>query len=40
MLASMPPAQLAEGRGVTLTPSHAELTIVEAASILNVCDRT
>jgi hypothetical protein len=30
MLASML-AQLAEGRGVTLMPSHAELTTVEAA---------
>jgi hypothetical protein len=35
MLASML-AQLAEGRGVTLMPSHAELTTVEAASMLNV----
>ena len=35
MLASML-AQLAEGRGITLMPSHAELTTVEAASMLNV----
>jgi hypothetical protein len=35
MLASML-AQLDEGRGVTLMPSHAELTTVEAASMLNV----
>jgi excisionase family DNA binding protein len=35
MLASML-AQLAEGCGVTLMPSHAELTTVEAASMLNV----
>jgi excisionase family DNA binding protein len=35
MLASML-AQLAEGRGVTLMASHAELTTVEAASMLNV----
>jgi hypothetical protein len=35
MLASML-AQLSEGRGITLMPSHAELTTVEAANMLNV----
>lgn len=35
MIASML-AQLAEGRGVTLIPNHAELTTIQAAEMLNV----